>query len=209
MENTATSGGVRRGLVPRGGGLFLFYKGKAVFGVKSISPSTDGEGGVLVGLTGIGGKVEPGETFREAAVRECLEEVGVEPAILTFDEPAVGRTVEPDGSLFVVFLEPIPGFDQTPEVHVFGATLAEPPKPIEKLRHILLIPPDQLPAIDSSHPTLHEAMALGTEIISADLGACPFDGKLTFIDSPGVYVPALGQRLAEYASTILSRPALR
>lgn len=216
----------------KGSGLFLLYKGKAVFGVKSVTPSVSAGDEVLVGLTGIGGKVEPGETFREAAVRECLEEIGCAPIMADFAAPLVvgarkahpgeeanlGRTPteigpdmpdrsdgssESDGSLFVVYLKPIPGFDKDLEVRVFGGVLREQPQPIEKLQHILLIPPQLLKAIDESHPTLRSFLEQGVEVISADLGTCPLDGRLTFIDSPGVYVRELGLRLAGFAADIL------
>jgi 8-oxo-dGTP pyrophosphatase MutT (NUDIX family) len=104
-------------------------------------------------LSGIGGKVEPGETFRAAMLREYWEETGT----------AVGRVVTPPPRHLDERTgderagdEPVPEsaaalLCQRPAWHPTGGTLwiaiylavaAEAPRPVEKVPLFAVVPPD-------------------------------------------------------------------
>lgn len=104
--------------------------------------------GATVRLSGIGGKVEPGETFVGAMRREFAEETGC----------AIGRVVTPPGVSYLTALAgPYavpPGaaalIAERPPAHptggtlwiaVFLALLADAPRPVERVTHFVVVPP--------------------------------------------------------------------
>ncbi|MFL6130965.1 MAG: NUDIX domain-containing protein [Mycobacteriales bacterium] len=98
-------------------------------------------------LSGIGGKVEPQETFREAAVREFAEETGAE---LTIEEVPRPRHLTPEAAEIPVpagagALVAIRVPDGTAErllwIAVFAGTVTQTPRPVEKVPHFVLVPP--------------------------------------------------------------------
>ena len=101
--------------------------------------------GALV-LTGIGGKVEPGETFREAVLREFAEEAGVVPRLL---KPPMARSVGdgasemsvPEGAALLCSLRASSADSRRLWIAVFMGTLEAAPRPIEKVRFFVVVPP--------------------------------------------------------------------
>jgi 8-oxo-dGTP pyrophosphatase MutT (NUDIX family) len=102
-------------------------------------------------LSGIGGKVEPGETFRAAALREFEEETGRVPETLvpaeTWHLTATARGLPvPSGAAGLIATRP----EQHPAggwlwIAVFLGRLSRPPLPVEKIRHFVVLAPDAFP----------------------------------------------------------------
>lgn len=99
-------------------------------------------------LSGIGGKVEPGERFRDAALREFEEETGTRPDVLVGVERPRHLTIEardvpvPEGAAALV----AESADTHPVatrlwIAVFLGLLWEVPRPVEKIRHFVVVPP--------------------------------------------------------------------
>jgi len=101
--------------------------------------------GALV-LTGIGGKVEPGETFREAVLREFAEEAGVVPQLR---RPPRARSVGdgasevsvPEGAALLCSLRASSADSRRLWIAVFIGTLEAAPRPIEKVPFFIVVPP--------------------------------------------------------------------
>lgn len=104
------------------------------------------EGGRLV-LSGIGGKVEPGESFQEAMRREFREETGVDVDRLVTPPPrhltplAEERPV-PEGAAALIAERP----PQHPAggmlwIAVYVAVIDSPPRPVEKVALFVVVPP--------------------------------------------------------------------
>jgi 8-oxo-dGTP pyrophosphatase MutT (NUDIX family) len=98
-------------------------------------------------LSGIGGKVEPGETFRTAVLREFLEETGCRlgplvaapPRHLTAD---AARHPVPDGAAALVAERPpTHPAGGTLWIAVFLALVTEAPRPVEKIEVFVVVPP--------------------------------------------------------------------
>jgi 8-oxo-dGTP pyrophosphatase MutT (NUDIX family) len=104
--------------------------------------------GDAVQISGIGGKVEPGETFRDAAEREFREETGAEVRIValrrrdhlglpTHDVPV------PDGAAALVTLRPpLHPTGGCLHIAIFAGWLDVAPSPVEKVTHFCLVRPD-------------------------------------------------------------------
>ncbi len=196
---------------PQGASLFLIYKDKVLFGVKKITYSEE----KIISLTGIGGKVEKGETYRQCVLREAYEEIACVPRIIDFAQTIIltesQKQVEnhyPERPWAVVN-RPLPGSVDDLQIYVFGAVLDTEPKPVENIRHLLLFPPEQLYPTLKTRPTLRSLLEQGVEMISNHPKECPSDGKVTFIDSPEIYIDRLGPEISQVALQIISRGKLK
>jgi 8-oxo-dGTP pyrophosphatase MutT (NUDIX family) len=103
--------------------------------------------GETVEISGVGGKVEPGETFRAAAEREFGEEAGRAVRIAPWtDGVRLGLHQPgpvPDGVAAFVTRRP-PDHPDGGRLHiaVFAGWLDELPQPIEKITHFCLVRPE-------------------------------------------------------------------
>jgi len=103
--------------------------------------------GARLVLSGIGGKVEPGETFRAAMLREYHEETGtgpgriVEPLPRHLDEGARRQPV-PESAAALISERPA-GHPTggTLWIAVFLAVAADAPRPVEKVGAFAIVPP--------------------------------------------------------------------
>jgi len=98
-------------------------------------------------LSGIGGKVEPGETFRAAMLREFSEETGCElgPVIAPLPRhlTAEARRIPiPEGAAALIAERPREHpTDGTLWIAVFLALLTQAPRPVEKVKIFVIVPP--------------------------------------------------------------------
>jgi 8-oxo-dGTP pyrophosphatase MutT (NUDIX family) len=98
-------------------------------------------------LSGIGGKVEPGETFRAAMLREYGEETGtgpgrlVEPPPRHLDEPARREPVPESAAALLSERPAAHPTGGTLWIAVFLAVAADAPRPVEKVPLFAVVPP--------------------------------------------------------------------
>jgi 8-oxo-dGTP pyrophosphatase MutT (NUDIX family) len=98
-------------------------------------------------LSGVGGKVEPGETFRTAVLREFHEETGCELGPLIAAPPRhltaeASRYPVPEGAAALIAERP-PEHPSggTLWIAVFLALLTRAPRPVEKVEIFAIVPP--------------------------------------------------------------------
>lgn len=106
------------------------------------------EGDALV-VSGIGGKVESGETFREAAMREFLEETGVAvrlvpfgPAQILGDSCADLKPV-PDAAAFIISRPPQHPNGGLLIIAMYLGLIERSPRPVEKIEYFPLFTPER------------------------------------------------------------------
>ncbi len=190
---------------PMGAGLLLVHDGLAVFGVKRV----EHRGSALFALTtGIGGKVEPGETFLECALRECLEEVGTEATVIPStqtwamqDEQVMETSPEPDGTLFVV-MKPLPGFEHELVIRVYAALAQGRPEPVEDLHHLIFLPMGLVREVALGHVTAGSVPSLGGQVASDGTSRLPGEALICLIDSPEIYSPHLKSEISFHVKTL-------
>src|SRR4030042_3945701 len=154
-------------VVYQGASFLLFFKGYFIFGVKDLK-SIDNK--TYAYLTGIGGKMESGETFQQCAIRESMEEIGSTPKILSTPKTFILKNMDitevdafPENPLFVV--ERIaPQSSIKLIVYVFAALLEQDPVFIEdEFDDLILFPPKCLIGIHEKDLTLNESITKGTK----------------------------------------------
>jgi 8-oxo-dGTP pyrophosphatase MutT (NUDIX family) len=139
------------------------------------------DGDMLV-LSGVGGKVESGETFAAAMVREFAEETGCRlKEVCRVNAPrhlaGAGRAeTVPDGAAALI-IRPEPAHPEggTLWIAVFLAVLEEQPRPVEKVRLFPVVPPGSLNrplgqfSIDDLQITTGHAPLPAREILGPDV----------------------------------------
>ena len=104
-------------------------------------------------LSGIGGKVEPGETFRAAAEREVREETGTSPELVALDGRQLGAEateipVPPGAGALIAQRMRDGNADRLLWIAVFAGALRERPRPVEKVSYFVVVPPEAFPVGD-------------------------------------------------------------
>jgi len=123
-------------------------------------------------ISGIGGKVEPLETFRAAALREFEEETGEQVEIVAAAEPrhlsAEAATIPvPQGAAALLATRvPDGARDRLLWIAIFLGTLAARPQPVEKVPYFIVIPPSAFPLLGRAGPPDLDALSViaGSEV---------------------------------------------
>jgi 8-oxo-dGTP pyrophosphatase MutT (NUDIX family) len=116
-------------------------------------------------LSGIGGKVEPGETFRAAALREFAEETGEQAAIGEVPRPrhltAAAAEIPVPAGAGALLAEEVPDGAASRRlwIAVFTGRVTAAPRPVEKVRLFAVVPPAAVRA-DGGLPGLDDLVLL-------------------------------------------------
>lgn len=190
-----------------GASLLVMHDGRLLFGAKV----KDG----AVHLTGIGGSIEAGESARDCALRECLEETGISATIVDstycIDIGYDGAYSERDSSTgeiatvrrYAITPAGEPWSDalssQQLQVEMFAGCLDGTPQPIEKLPFfVALSAADVQNAASPQGFNLIDALKNETTIrVSGTIPSdCPHKARL--VDSPEALILALGDALPDF-----------
>jgi 8-oxo-dGTP pyrophosphatase MutT (NUDIX family) len=156
--------------------------------------------GTRLVLSGIGGKVEPGETFAQAMAREFREETGCAPG--TVVRPRVprpltvlaqGRPVPSGAAALIAERPPAHPTGGTLWIAVFLTRLVPAPRPIEKVSHFIVVPPS------SGWPTLAKLTVGDLRVVAGNRAV------------PAITALADGRQSVHAqhtAAAVLSRPGL-
>lgn len=116
------------------------------------------QGGSLV-ISAIGGKIEPGESFLEAALREFTEETGTPPPLpihghhrpwLLSEGLEAGSLPQGDSEGAWVVIQKVPDGAREPKtlwIATFLGITRHPPAPVEKLEVFPVFTPEELAAL--------------------------------------------------------------
>lgn len=121
------------------------------------------EGGLLI-LSGIGGRVEPGESFLTAALREYVEETGTEaPELIPHDQPLQIDPVDgppnppeyneaAEGAVLLIRKQPDGCIDQAHSLWIacFEGYVCRDPLPVEKVPAFLILSPQEFAHVAGS-----------------------------------------------------------
>ena len=170
----------RGSLAGRGASLLVVEDGRFLLAARPpiVTPTC-----TLVNLTGVGGWLESGEGFADAAIRETIEETGVNVRLLDLDNTLIVH--DPDtiedvciigetGPAAIVYcrmgtppFDPWSDeFDSVVPVTVYAGTLSGPPVVIDPSEHpfFLWLYPEQLIALTSSELPLAFLLSDGAKL---------------------------------------------
>jgi 8-oxo-dGTP pyrophosphatase MutT (NUDIX family) len=133
-------------------------------------------GGTLT-LSGLGGKVEPKESFRAAAERELVEETGVRPRIVDVEGRRLGDRAEaipvpPGAGALIAQSASVQEPDRTLWIAVFTGLFPAPPLPVEKVSMFVVVPPAAFPT-GGRLPGLAELGLLTGSVVRPAAGVVP------------------------------------
>jgi 8-oxo-dGTP pyrophosphatase MutT (NUDIX family) len=162
-------------------GLILHWRGRLLFAIAPVHQWHDGPGGPLARLLGIGGHLEPGETWAEAVCREAREEASLDVSLCAPDSTYLlleGSTVQDITSRLAWDAPPRPlfvwsarfRFGRPPHEQeryfvnaVFEAKVPDDtePRPAAEIPAILALEARQLREAAIDAPTLGDLLAEG------------------------------------------------
>lgn len=194
----------------RGASLLALEGDRVWLGGKVIK----GEGRDILALTGIGGRVEPGETFSECVLREVREETGTEARLTPCPRTLVVRGPEEsstaalaEGPAAVVFrsASASPGRPWAPgrllAVAVFTGCLLDRPRPVEKLPLFVLLSAADILAVLEDRHTAGTLLAACPVVKAPHCGLDP-GAPVRFVDSPEALFTHLGPRVATWLEVV-------
>jgi 8-oxo-dGTP pyrophosphatase MutT (NUDIX family) len=169
-------------------GLILTWRNRLVFGLdpRAIPLAERGSRGILA-FTGIGGHLDPGETWTQAVTREALEEASIPIALgdsaVTYlcregaqPQPIAYRWTEPHRPLLVWVatfdLRRGPNRERTPVTlvnAVFRGAALGPPAPSAEISGLILLDADTLLRTYAAPQPLGVLQGRGAQIIGPDL----------------------------------------
>jgi hypothetical protein len=138
------------------------------------------ENGLKIGFSGVGGKVEDGESPKEAAIREVKEEVGQDISLIPFPKTIfVSESGEKKELAFnespayiAEFISPgVPGNQNKPGywgllLFVFAGTVNNEPAPTEEIPGIISFTKDTFNLVHNDNISYSEMIAGGSKVIA-------------------------------------------
>ena len=170
----------RGALAGRGASLLVVEEGRFLLAARPpiVTPS-----GTLVNLTGVGGWLESGEGFAEAAIRETLEETGVDVRLLDLNDTLIVHDPDTIEDVCIVgetgpaaivycrmgtpFFDPwSDDYDSIVPVTVYAGILSRPPVVVDLAEHpfFLWLYPEQLIALTNGELPLSFLLSDGAKL---------------------------------------------